>query len=78
AKLFQPMAISIILEVISAILVALFVVPALATFMFNKGVYESESFVLIALDKVFRNGLYAAMYHTKVVIIGSLLLLVGG
>ncbi|WP_029753304.1 efflux RND transporter permease subunit, partial [Pseudoalteromonas sp. AC163] len=73
----QPMAISIILAVISAILVALFVVPALATFMFNKGVKERESFVLKPLDKLYRKGLKAAMKHTKVVIIASLLLLVG-
>ena len=77
AKLFQPMAISIILAVISAILVALFVVPALATFMFNKGVKERESFVLKPLDKLYRKGLKAAMKHTKVVIIAALLLLVG-
>ena len=77
AKLFQPMAISIILAVISAILVALFVVPALATFMFKKGVKERESFVLKPLDKLYRKGLKAAMKHTKVVIVASLLLLVG-
>jgi len=77
AKLFQPMAISIILAVISAILVALFVVPALATFMFKKGVKERESFVLKPLDKLYRKGLKAAMKHTKVVIVASLLLLAG-
>ena len=77
AKLFQPMAISIILAVISAILVALFVVPALATFMFNKGVKERESFVLKPLDKLYRKGLKSAMKHTKIVIITGLLLLVG-
>jgi cobalt-zinc-cadmium resistance protein CzcA len=77
AKLFQPMAISIILAVISAILVALFVVPALATFMFKNGVKERESFVLKPLDKLYRKGLKAAMKQTKVVIVASLLLLVG-
>ena len=55
AKLFQPMAISIILAVISAILVALFVVPALATFMFNKGLKERESFILTPLDSLYLN-----------------------
>ena len=45
AKLFQPMAISIILAVISAIVVALFIVPALATYLFKSGVKERESFV---------------------------------
>jgi len=76
AKLFQPMAISIILAVISAILVALFVVPALATFMFKQGVKEKESFVLKPLDKLYRKGLKAAMKHTKVVIAAAVLLLV--
>jgi len=76
AKLFQPMAVSIILAVISAILVALFVVPALATFMFKKGVKERESFVLKPLDKLYRKGLKTAMKHTKAVIAASAILLV--
>jgi len=77
AKLFQPMAISIILAVISAIVVALFVVPALATFMFKKGVKERESFVLKPLDKWYRKGLKAAMKRTKLVIATSIILVIG-
>ena len=76
AKLFQPMAISIILAVISAIVVALFIVPALATFMFKKGIKERESFVLKPLDKLYRNGLRFALKRTKLVISISLLLVV--
>ncbi|NQY88432.1 MAG: efflux RND transporter permease subunit [Colwellia sp.] len=76
AKLFQPMAISIILAVVSAILVALLVVPALATYMFKKGIKEKESFVLKPLEKLYRKGLTAAMKHTKVVIVASVLLFV--
>ncbi|NQZ86430.1 MAG: efflux RND transporter permease subunit [Colwellia sp.] len=77
AKLFQPMAISIILAVISAILVALFVVPALATFVFRKGVKIKESFVLKPLDRWYRKGLKAAMKQTKTVIAASIVLLIG-
>jgi len=77
AKLFQPMAISIILAVISAILVALFVVPALATFVFRKGVKIKESFVLKPLDSWYRKGLKAAMKRTKLVIVASIVLLIG-
>ncbi len=77
AKLFQPMAISIILAVISAILVALFVVPALATFVFRKGVKIKESFVLKPLDSWYRKGLKAAMKQTKTVIAASIVLLIG-
>jgi len=76
AKLFQPMAISIILAVISAIVVALFIVPALATFMFKKGVKERESFVLKPLDKLYRVGLRFSLKRTKLVISISLLLVV--
>ncbi|AOW77845.1 cytochrome-c peroxidase [Colwellia sp. PAMC 20917] len=76
AKLFQPMAISIILAIISAILVALFVVPALATFMFNKGVKERESFILTPLDKLYRTSLKAAMKRPKVVVFTCISLLV--
>lgn len=76
AKLFQPMAISIILAVVSAIFVALFVVPALATFMFKNGVKERESFILKPLDKLYRRGLQAAMKRTKLVIASSLVLVI--
>ncbi|NRA62537.1 MAG: efflux RND transporter permease subunit, partial [Psychrobium sp.] len=75
AKLFQPMAISIILAVVSAILVALLVVPALATFMFKNGVTQRESFVLKPLDKWYRIALTAAMKRTKLVIGAAVLLL---
>ncbi|WP_426360379.1 efflux RND transporter permease subunit [Pseudocolwellia sp. HL-MZ19] len=76
AKLFQPMAISIILAVVSAIAVALFVVPALATFMFKKGVKERESFVLKPLDKLYRKGLKVALNNTKIVVVASVVLLI--
>ena len=74
AKLFQPMAISIILAVVSAIMVALFVVPALATYLFKTGVKEKESFVLKPLDKLYRKGLTFALKRTKLVISASLIL----
>ena len=77
AKLFQPMAISIILAVISAILVALFVVPALATFLFKKGIKERESFILKPLDKWYRQSLKAALKSTKLVIAISVMLVIG-
>ena len=77
AKLFQPMAISIILAVISAILVALFVVPALATFFFRRGVKIKESFLLKPLYRWYRRGLKAAMKQTKLVISASIVLLIG-
>ncbi|QBY05916.1 efflux RND transporter permease subunit [Thalassotalea sp. HSM 43] len=74
AKLFQPMAVSIILAVVSAIIVALFIVPALATYMFKSGVKERESFVLKPLDLLYKKTLKFALVRTKLIITTSLLL----
>ena len=74
AKLFQPMAISIILAMLSALVVALIIVPALATFLFRRGFKQKDSFVLKPLDKLYRKGLIWAMERSKVVVgIASLL-----
>jgi cobalt-zinc-cadmium resistance protein CzcA len=67
AKLFQPMAVSIMLAMLSALFVALIIVPALATYLFRKGVRQRESFVLKPLDLLYRKGLSWAMRHSKVV-----------
>lgn len=53
-KLFQPMAISIMLAVFAAVIVALLIVPALATFMFKKGITVKESPVFKPLDRGYR------------------------
>jgi cobalt-zinc-cadmium resistance protein CzcA len=76
AKLFQPMAISIILAVVSALVVALFIVPAIATYLFKSGIKERESFVLKPLDKLYKISLTFALKHTTSIIATSLLLVV--
>ncbi|WP_111977512.1 CusA/CzcA family heavy metal efflux RND transporter [Algibacillus agarilyticus] len=76
AKLFQPMAVSIILAVVSAIIVALFIVPALATYLFKSGIKEKESFVLKPLDALYKKGLTIALKYTKTIISASVLLVV--
>lgn len=76
AKLFQPMAISIILAVVSAIVVALFIVPALATYLFRSGVKERESFVLKPLNMLYKKGLKFSLKHTKLIVSTSILLVV--
>ena len=67
AKLFQPMASSIMLAMLSAVLVALVIVPALATYLFRNGIVERESFVLKPLDLLYRKGLAWAMRRNKIV-----------
>ncbi|GHF79152.1 efflux RND transporter permease subunit [Thalassotalea marina] len=75
AKLFQPMAISIILAIVCAIAVALLVVPALATYLFKNGVKEKESFVLKPLAKGYEKSLAIALKH-RLVVVGSSIVLV--
>ena len=69
AKMFQPMAISIMLAMLSAVLVALIIVPALATYLFRRGVRQRESVVLQPLDRLYRKGLTWAMKNRKMVVI---------
>ncbi len=76
AKLFQPMAVSIMLAIVAAVLVALVIVPALASYLFYRGVRVRESFVLKPLDDLYRRSLSWALRHTRIVVGGALLLLV--
>jgi len=62
-KLFQPMAISIVLAMLASLLVAVVVVPALATYLFRHGVREKESFILRPLSAIYRWSLKIAMKH---------------
>ncbi|MCQ8878547.1 CusA/CzcA family heavy metal efflux RND transporter [Pseudoalteromonas shioyasakiensis] len=68
AKLFQPMAISIMLAIIAAVVVALVIVPAMAVFLFFKGVRVRRSVVLEPLDHAYKTSLRWAMQARKTVI----------
>lgn len=56
------------LAIVSAVIVALVVVPALASFMFRKGIRERESFVLKPLEKLYRKVLDWSLKHTRSVV----------
>ncbi|SUI42119.1 efflux RND transporter permease subunit [Shewanella baltica] len=73
-KLFQPMAVSIILAMISALLVALIAVPALAVYLFKRGVVLKQSVVLAPLDAAYRKLLTATLVRPKVVMLSALLM----
>jgi len=77
AKLFQPMAISIMLAIVAAVLVALVIVPALASYLFRSGVRARESAILKPLDGIYRRTLVWALDNTRIVVGGALLLLIG-
>ncbi|ABM01391.1 efflux RND transporter permease subunit [Shewanella amazonensis] len=73
-KLFQPMAVSIILAMLSALMVALVVVPALAVYLFRRGVHLRQSPLLTPIDKGYRRVLGAVMARPKTVGITALVL----
>jgi len=76
-KLFQPMAISIVLAMLASLLVALIVVPALATYLFTRGVQHRDGFVMPPLESIYRKALPVAQQHRKAVITVALGLLLG-
>ncbi|WP_028765561.1 efflux RND transporter permease subunit [Shewanella fidelis] len=75
-KLFQPMAVSIILAMISALLVALIAVPALAVYLFNRGVVLRDSAVLKPIETLYRKLLSVTMAHPKTLLIASVIMFV--
>ncbi len=75
-KLFQPMAISIVLAMIASLLVALIVVPALATYMFTKGVVHKTGYVMPPLEKTYRRALSWAQGSRKIVVTAALTMLI--
>jgi len=76
AKLFQPMAISIIIAIISALSVALFIVPALAVFLFQKGYQVNKIQWIVTLEQVYQKALSWVLQNSHWVISSAVLLLV--
>ncbi len=76
AKLFQPLAISIIIAIIASVMVALIIVPALATYLFRSGIRERESLLLKPLAWLYRRGLNWTMHHRKTVIGAALIVFI--
>ena len=74
AKLFQPMAISIMLAILSAVIVALLVVPALATYLFKKGIRQRQSPVLVPLEFLYKKSLKAALKRPSIIVVISIAL----
>lgn len=76
-KLFQPMAISIVLAMLASLLVALIVVPALATYLFKTGIRQKDSPVMKPLENIYRRTLPWAQQQRGWVIGTALLLFLG-
>jgi len=70
-KLFQPMAIAIVLAMLASLLTALVVIPALATYVFPRGIRERESPLLRPIARYYRSRLKKALQKRMVVIISA-------
>ena len=68
AKLFQPMAISIMLAMMAALMVAIVIVPALASILFKRGVKVRESMVLKPIAALYQFSLTKALVWKKTVV----------
>jgi len=76
-KLFQPMAISIVLAMLASLLVALIVVPALATYLFRHGIKHRESYIMRPLSQAYRVALSGALVRRRRVVAGAVVLFAG-
>ena len=76
-KLFQPMAVSIVLAMLASLMVALVVIPALSTYLFNKNVDHKTNFLIDAFDAAYKKVLSGAMKAKKMVVIIAVALFIG-
>jgi len=70
-KMFTPMALSICFAMFASLLVALLVMPVLATYAFTKGVVHKESPVLAPIARVYHRLLRSALLARKMVVGGA-------
>ncbi len=75
AKLFQPMAVSIMIAIVCALIVALFFVPALAVIVFKKGIQVRKNVPLHYLERQYQGSLTWTLAHSKWLMLVTLSLL---
>ena len=70
-KMFTPMALSICFAMFASLLVALFVMPVLATYVFTKGMVHKDSPVLAPIARAYHGLLKSALKARKAVVGGA-------
>ncbi|WP_299568915.1 CusA/CzcA family heavy metal efflux RND transporter [uncultured Shewanella sp.] len=73
-KLFQPMAVSIILAMLSALVVAILVVPAAAVYLFRRGVTLKQSPILAPIERAYKR-LLSTTINRPVVVMSTALVM---
>jgi len=76
-KLFQPMAISIILAMLASLFVALMVMPAMSAYLFKSGVKEKSNPVFLMIESSYQFLLSSALKAKSLIIIAAVTLLIG-
>ncbi len=76
-KLFQPMAISIVLAMIASLMVALMVIPAISTYLFKRGVDHKSNFIIDGLERAYKKSLSVALEAKKTVIAIAVSMFIG-
>lgn len=76
-KLFQPMATSIVLAMIASLMVALVIIPALATYLFRSSITPKPNRIVDAIEKSYGNMLTLVLKMKKLVVIGAVILFAG-
>ncbi|MCU7797730.1 MAG: CusA/CzcA family heavy metal efflux RND transporter [Candidatus Thiodiazotropha sp. (ex Myrtea spinifera)] len=76
-KLFQPMAISIVLAMLTSLGVAMVVIPALATYAFRRPVKHRSSPVFLPLEWLYRHALRFALKAKWLVVLAAALMFAG-
>lgn len=71
-KLFQPMAVSIVLAMLASLVVALVVIPALASYSFGRALHHRTSPVLAPLEWLYRRLLRRALGVRSLVVLVAL------
>lgn len=76
-KMFHPMAITVIIALLSAMVLSLTFVPAGVAFLFRKPKAEKENVAMRAAGNAYRPALDFALKHKALVVAGGALLVVG-
>ncbi|KXI29408.1 efflux RND transporter permease subunit [Paraglaciecola hydrolytica] len=76
-KMFQPMAATVIMALIAAMLFSITIVPAAVAMFMGGKVSEKESFIIVAAKSAYRPIIHLALKLRWIVLFGSVLLVVG-
>jgi cobalt-zinc-cadmium resistance protein CzcA len=76
-KMFQPMAATVIMALIAAMLFSITIVPAAVAMFMNGKVSEKESIIIVAAKSAYRPVLNVALKLRWFVLVGSVVLVVG-